>query len=148
MILANALFTLTRSSKAWHELSRMAGPGFKDMTRLASQSPDMEVDIVLTNRDGIAHWIERMQEELERWKELVNSDEETLFQALYRANLDRMQYMLEGPTDPSFATGAQVPSSSDQLADLLFSARLMQRMREATHFYEDKAKGPPKRRSP
>ena len=43
----------------------------------------MELDVITTNKDGIVHWLDRMQEEIERWKELVQSDEETLFQALH-----------------------------------------------------------------
>lgn len=146
MILSNALFTMARGSKAWLELSRMAGPGFKDMTRLAGQDPEMELDIVLTNRESIVHWLDRMQEEIERWKELVQSDEETVFQALYRSNLDREEFIQHGAREPSFGDRPDLPTSSDQLADMLFSNRMMRRIRDVTRFYEDKNKEPQPRR--
>jgi prephenate dehydrogenase len=139
MILSNALFTMARDSKAWLELSRMAGPGFKDMTRLASQDPEMELDIVSTNKDGIVHWIDRLQEELERWKDILQSDEETVFQALHKANLDREEYILHGPREPAFQSRGDVPENAE-LAEALFMGRWGRRLREMTKFYEDKAK--------
>lgn len=139
MILSNALFTMARGSKAWLELSRMAGPGFKDMTRLTSQDPEMELDIIATNKDGIVHWLERMQEELDHWKEIVQSDEETVFQALHKANLDREEYIQHGPREPSFQSRGDIPENSE-LAEALFMGRWGRRLREITKFYEDKAK--------
>jgi prephenate dehydrogenase len=146
MILANALFTMVHRSKAWVELSRMAGPGFKDMTRLASQDPEMELDIVTTNQESIVHWIDRMQEELGRWKEIVQSDEETAFQALYKANLDRDEYILNGPKELDFgASPAQFDKS--EITDMLVGARWAQRLREITRAAEDKANEPRRRRA-
>ncbi|HEX5938998.1 MAG TPA: prephenate dehydrogenase/arogenate dehydrogenase family protein [Dehalococcoidia bacterium] len=139
MILSNALFTMARGSKAWLELSRMAGPGFKDMTRLASQDPEMELDVITTNKDGIVHWLDRMQEEIDHWKELVQSDEETLFQALHRASLDREEYIQHGPREPAFQSRSEMPENAE-LAEALFMGRWGRRLREMTKFYEDKAK--------
>ncbi|MPZ22804.1 MAG: prephenate dehydrogenase/arogenate dehydrogenase family protein [Dehalococcoidia bacterium] len=145
MVLANALFTMARDSRAWPELSRMVGPGFKDMTRLASQDPEMQLDIVITNREGIVHWIERMQEELARWKEIAESDEESVFQALYKANLDRDDFILNGPKEPARPGDQNVPGSGEQLADMLFGARMTHRTREITKFFEDRSKSPRRR---
>jgi prephenate dehydrogenase len=146
MIVANALFTMAHGSKAWLELSRMAGPGFKDMTRLASQDPEMELDIVTTNRESIVHWIDRIQEELSRWKEIVQSDEETAFQALYKANFDRDEYILNGPKELEFGSSpAQFDKS--EITDMLVGARWAQRLREITRAAEEKAKEPRRRRA-
>ncbi|MEX2237072.1 MAG: prephenate dehydrogenase/arogenate dehydrogenase family protein [Dehalococcoidia bacterium] len=146
MVLSNALFSVARGSKAWFELSRMAGPGFKDLTRLASQDPEMQLDVLRTNQEGVVHWLDRMQDEITHWKELVQGDEETLFQALYRSNLDREEYIKEGPKQAEFSSRPEVASGSDQLADMLFGARMMRRIREVTSFYEEKAKEAPPRR--
>ena len=130
---------MARDSKAWLELSRMAGPGFKDMTRLASQDPEMELDVITTNKDGIVHWLDRMQEEIERWKELVQSDEETLFQALHRSNLDREEYIQHGPREPSFQSARRHAGECRACRGALHGP-LGRRLREMTKFYEDKAK--------
>lgn len=59
MMAATALFSMGRASEAWPELSVLAAGGFKDMTRLAGTDPAMAYDLVVTNRENIAHWIDR-----------------------------------------------------------------------------------------
>lgn len=59
MMAATALFSLGRASEAWPELSMLAAGGFKDMTRLAGTDPAMAYDLAVTNRENIAHWIDR-----------------------------------------------------------------------------------------
>ena len=59
MMAAIALFSMGRASEAWPEMSLLAAGGFKDMTRLAATDPNMAYDIAITNRDNIAHWLDR-----------------------------------------------------------------------------------------
>ena len=59
MMAATALFSMGRASEAWPELSLLAAGGFKDMTRLAGTDAAMAYDLAVTNRENIAHWIDR-----------------------------------------------------------------------------------------
>src|SRR5690606_40206485 len=68
----------TRFSRDWSsdvcssdlpELAAMSGPGFKDLTRLASGEPEMSHDIFLTNRENVLHRSEerRVGKECRSW---------------------------------------------------------------------------------
>ncbi len=75
LMLSTALFSLTSSSQAWPELAAVAGPGFRDTTRLASSSPSMSHDISLTNRQNLVHWLDRYMEELRSFRDLIESSD-------------------------------------------------------------------------
>jgi prephenate dehydrogenase len=130
LVLSTALFTLVRSSPAWPELAALASSGFRDVTRLASGDPGLSHDICLTNREAILHWLERLAEELSRYRELlVEGQEEDLFKRFTQAQLDRDTYMAAGPpTRPRVA--ADVPDAGEQLVALLVGERLVRRVRE------------------
>ena len=130
LVLSSALFTLVRSSPAWPELAALASSGFRDVTRLASGDPGLSHDICLTNREAILHWLERLAEELSRYRELLaEGQEEDLFKLFTQAQLDRDTYMAAGPpTRPRVA--ADVPDAGEQLAALLVGERLVRRVRE------------------
>ena len=68
LTMAAALFSVALSSAAWPELAGLASSGFRDTTRLASGSPELAHDIVITNRENVLHWIDRMQSELARFR--------------------------------------------------------------------------------
>jgi prephenate dehydrogenase len=130
LVLSTALFTLARGSPAWPELAALASSGFRDVTRLASGDPGLSHDICLTNREAILHWLERMAEELSRYRELLaEGQEEELFKRFTQAQLDRDTYMTAGPpTRPRVA--ADVPDAGEQLVALLVGERLVRRVRE------------------
>ncbi len=54
-----------------------AGPGFRDMTRLASGDPEVWRDIMLTNRTAILRAIDRMDDSLVHLRDLVEMSDET-----------------------------------------------------------------------
>ena len=63
---ANADSVAAAYRNAWPELAGMSGPGFKDLTRLASGEPEMSHDIFLTNRENVLHWLNRYIGELQK----------------------------------------------------------------------------------
>ena len=90
MMAAMALFSMGRASEAWPELSLLAAGGFRDMTRLAGTDPDMAYDIAMTNKENIAHWIDRyvvaLQELRRRLVDVEGEDE--FYRLLAATNLD------------------------------------------------------------
>jgi len=120
--LASALFSVAFTSAAWPELASLASSGFRDTTRLASGSPEMSHDIALTNRENLLHWIDRFQQELSRFREAIASGEsESILGAFGRAQLERDNYVLNGPPRRD-TPGAAVDKIS--LSDMLFGSWL------------------------
>ncbi len=60
LVVSTALFSLVHDSAAWAEMAQLASSGFRDVTRLASGSPEMSEDICDTNAGNILHWLDRM----------------------------------------------------------------------------------------
>ena len=116
LVLASALFSVAFASAAWPELAQLASSGFRDTTRLASGSPEMAHDIMLSNKENVVHWLDRFIEELRRFRELVASGEsKPVFEAFTRAQLERDNYLTNGP--PQRMTGE--PAEKVSLSDLL-----------------------------
>ncbi len=94
MLSAIGLFRLTRASEAWPELSLLASGGFKDTTRLAGTDPAMSYDIIVTNREQIAHWLDRMRDELRELRERVmdQEGEGDLFKLLAQTEFEHTAY--------------------------------------------------------
>jgi prephenate dehydrogenase len=60
LLLSVGLVEITSASPAWKEMSPLAATGFRDVSRLASGDPEMHRDILLTNKAGLARWINEM----------------------------------------------------------------------------------------
>lgn len=145
LVMSHALFTLVRGSPAWPELAALASSGFRDLTRLASGDPELSHDICLTNREAILHWLERMAEELSRYRDLLaEGQEDELFKLFTRAQLDRDAYVAAGPPTRADAT-SDVPNMGEQLAALFVGERLARRAREMGKLFGER---PPEGRTP
>jgi prephenate dehydrogenase len=135
-----ALFSLVRGSQAWPELANIAGPAFRDLTRLASGQPEMAHDICLTNRENIVHWIDRYMEEIYRLRDLVQNAEgdEDLFRAFVEAQLARDSFMDHLPErDPPGSMMTEVPTSNDAFMTLVAGGYLAQRAKDVTNLFEE-----------
>jgi prephenate dehydrogenase len=127
LAVASALFSVACNSAAWPELAQLASSGFRDTTRLASGSPEMAHDIVMTNRDNVLHWIDRLQEEMTRLREVIaRGDSKEIAEAFSRAQIERDNYMLNGP--PQRTTGEDMPKVG--LGDMLVGSKVMDMMRK------------------
>lgn len=95
LVLSTALFTMARASPAWEDIAPLASSGFRDVSRLASGDPQMSHDIFLTNRDAALHWLDRIQKEIDRYRELIEGDPEHLLETLARAKSDRDDFLAQ-----------------------------------------------------
>jgi len=140
LTMASALFSLVFGSEAWPEMAGLASSGFRDTTRLASGSPEMAHDIIMTNRENVLHWLDRMQAEMARFRDAIASGEsERIVEAFTRAQLERDNYMVNGP--PGREKHEEVETIS--LGDMLMGTRLKQFMKkqeEIIRAQEDRAK--------
>ena len=141
LALSTSLFSLVFGSKAWPELAQIASSGFRDTTRLASGSPEMAHDIVMTNRENIVHWIDRLQVELSRLRDKIAAgDSAAITEAFTKAQLERDNYMLNGP--PSREQAAEVEHLG--LSDILLGSRVTAMMRKQEDIIrkaEERSKG-------
>jgi prephenate dehydrogenase len=140
LTMASALFSLAFSSEAWPELAGLASSGFRDTTRLASGSPEMAHDIVMTNRENVLHWLDRMQAEIARFRDAIASgDSERIAEAFTRAQLERDNYVVNGP--PAREKYEEIETVG--LGDLLMGSRLkdfMKKQEDIIRAQEERAK--------
>lgn len=141
LVASIALFALARGSSAWPELAGMAGPGFRDLTRLASGEPEIAHDICLTNRRNISHWIDRYVGELRRLQELIDGeDAEVLFRALAETQIERENFVHNPPKREETGPPADLPSPSQSFMNLLAGSMWADRAREITGSLEERAR--------
>jgi len=92
-LLSAALVTSTASEPTWEKMRKLAGSGYRDVTRLASGSPEVNAQICLTNQQAILHWLDRFIDELQRYRQLVNLGDERLKETLAEANKLRQEWL-------------------------------------------------------
>jgi prephenate dehydrogenase len=97
LIVSTALFSLARTSSAWEDLGLLAGPGFRDLTRLASTNPELSRDICATNGDNLVHWLDRMIEELRRARDLIAGDEAGQLSEIFKNMQEARNAFIEAP---------------------------------------------------
>lgn len=151
LILSAALFTLLRASPAWPDLAPMASSAFRDLTRLASGDPQMSHDICTTNREAVLHWLERVEEEVRRYRDLIAGEPEELLKVLAGAQLDRDAFLVQpGTRRPA----AEMPDVRQTLVDSFVGGWVAERMRRARELpallkeSREAAEGEPEKRRP
>jgi prephenate dehydrogenase len=140
LVVSTALFSLARDSAAWPEMAQLASSGFRDITRLASGSPEMSEDICHTNAENIIHWLDRIVVELRRYRDLIRGeDDEALFKAFARVKLERDAFLAGGarPRQPERPAEAGI-----SLSDLLMGHWAASRTREAMKAIESQEPPP------
>ncbi|MGE3799255.1 MAG: prephenate dehydrogenase, partial [Thermomicrobiales bacterium] len=75
VVSASIMNALTADS-AWKDMKTLTAGGFRDTTRLASGSPAMHRDIVLTNTASVQRWIASLIEQLEDFQSRLRADTE------------------------------------------------------------------------
>ncbi len=130
LLLSVTLFRMIRDSVGWEDASLLAGPGFRDMTRLASGDPTMSRDIMLTNREAIVHWIGRMQEELTIVQKAVAAGDDAVLDLFRSTQLDRDVFIVNPPVRRR-PEGPEAPSAQDAMSRL-FVGGLYDRLKEAS----------------
>jgi len=95
MLMSSALISMAAGSPDWPEMAGLAATGFRDITRLASGSPQMTRDICFTNTDSIVRWIDEYVKELTRFRHLVANGGDELEKALTLAREQRETWLRE-----------------------------------------------------
>jgi len=131
LMVATALFNLLRTSPSWPDMSLMASSGFKDTTRLASGDPRMAHDIWVTNREAVIHWLERMEGELRRFRDILqDSRDEELLETFARTQIDR-DALLAKPPRREPEKEATVPDAGKAVMDMLVGSMMAKQIQRA-----------------
>ena len=93
MLLSAAFVTATAKRRSWAEMRKLAAGGYRDFSRLASGRPEMNRDILLTNRENIVSWIDSYIEVLQRYRSLVMSEGGGLEKMLAQAREAREKWL-------------------------------------------------------
>ncbi len=106
-IVASTLVNLVKDSDKEDELmKRLAAGGFKDITRIASSSPEMWQQICMTNRDNLAHILRSYITSLENaLAQLEAKDSQSIYR-LFETSRDYRNTFSEqskGPIDPDYS---------------------------------------------
>ncbi|TCK92856.1 prephenate dehydrogenase [Natranaerovirga hydrolytica] len=86
-IVASSLVNLVKSSDQNGLMKQLAAGGFKDITRIASASPDLWKQISLTNKDQILKILTNYIQQLNTFKDnLMEDDADSIFEFFNEAN--------------------------------------------------------------
>lgn len=141
LVLSTVLMKLNSDNPSWPEISKLASNGFRDVSRLASGSPEMSRDICLTNQEGLVHWIDRFIKELHTFKELVQEGvEKPLGKAFDDAWEARDRWLQNKITSPASAPAVELPTTIETMGGLLMGDRAAGRVREMIEWQNDDKK--------
>ena len=93
ILLSAALISATSAHPSWPLIARIAGNGFRDLSRLASGSPRLHFDICITNKENIIEWLDRYMDELRRYREILAGSSQELLEILERARDKRERWI-------------------------------------------------------
>jgi prephenate dehydrogenase len=134
--LTNALGT----DSSWKDMKSLTSGGFKDMTRLASGSPVMHRDIVLTNQAAILRWIDQFRAELDAVRDLIAresiEDREAEIEKFFGKARDiraewSTQVTREGELLQQTGSELSLEGVGDQMSRMFFGSLFRRRMAEA-----------------
>lgn len=127
-VLAASLMNSLSADSSWRDMKSLTAGGFRDMTRLAGGSAAMHRDIVLTNREPIARWVDAFISDLTTFREILNGDDEAVTVAMTaffeRARDSRAEWATQTTREGELLQGTESDLSKegfgDQMGRMLF----------------------------
>ncbi len=144
LVVSTALFTVLRGSEGWMDFGRGAGDTFNTMTGFNSGDPSLTTEIAITNREQVQHWLDRLIVELHRLRDVLDGDEEAVFAEFANAQMNYARF-LHGDDLDRGQEAPDIPDSRSQMAALLVSQRLYDRVREMGKRQEERERQSPGR---
>ena len=135
MLLSSVLVKITSDSPAWPEMARLASTGYRDISRLASQDPEMNRDICLTNPDGVVYWIDEFIKEIYRFRGLIKDGDDSLFQIFDDIWVARDRLMQDRVPLPSADARINIPSASESMTGMVMGDRAAGKIQEMFDWY-------------
>lgn len=92
LLVSAALVSALARDQQWADMAPLAASGYRDVTRLASGSPELHHGICSTNRDAIVRWIDRYIDALTELRQQV-ADDRGLLDSLRSARDTRKKWL-------------------------------------------------------
>ncbi|MCZ6544390.1 MAG: prephenate dehydrogenase/arogenate dehydrogenase family protein [Chloroflexi bacterium] len=140
------LFTMLRRSESWGDFGKMSGPAYRDLTRLISGDPEMNTDIMVSNREQVQHWIDRFILELSEFRTLLDGSDDDVFERFAYGQINHVRF-LAGQDLELGIPNAEMPDSATSMAHLMMGAKAYERLKGITKAAEDRAAAPRRRRN-
>ena len=100
-LLAFAYFGAVAAQPAGRDLLALAGPGFRDFTRIAASDPVVWRDILLANRDEVLQQSQRFRRTLDAFEQVMRAGDAQALEELIRGVArERAQWQMSGPPGP------------------------------------------------
>ncbi|HET6789033.1 MAG TPA: prephenate dehydrogenase dimerization domain-containing protein, partial [Aquabacterium sp.] len=107
-LIAFAYINAMQQQPAGKEFLSLAGPGFRDFTRIAASDPTIWRDILLSNREEILKQSEAFRASLEAMeRQMRDWNGETLQQQIQSASQARSQWTLNTPAPSGKSSGSR-----------------------------------------
>jgi prephenate dehydrogenase len=140
ILISVALFRMVRDSRGWEDAGLLAGPAFRDLTRLASGDPTMSRDIMATNRESVLHWLGRFEDELKTIRIALETGGQTVTDLFRSTQADRDAF-IKNPPMRRRPDGPEAPSAQDTIGRL-FVGGLYDKLKDVTARSEARANAP------
>ncbi len=88
-----ALMNTVAQEATWSDAALLAAGGFRDMSRLASGSPEMYRDICMTNDKAIVSQLDRYIDVLQKMRNSIHSQDKHIGDTFAEAQLQRLQWL-------------------------------------------------------
>lgn len=75
-VMSAALMNAVSRDASWRDMKTLTAGGFRDVSRLASGSPAMHRDILLTNREAVGRWLDAFIVEVSTVRDALRQDPE------------------------------------------------------------------------
>jgi prephenate dehydrogenase len=100
-MLAFAYFNAVVNQPAGRDFLSLAGPGFRDFTRIAASSPDTWRDILLANREEVLKQSQRFRQSLDAFETILREGNADALEDLIRGSAEgRSNWQLNAPRPP------------------------------------------------
>ena len=97
-LLAFALINAITGQEQGNEFMALAGPGFRDFSRIAASDPHMWRDILITNREELLAQSQLFQQQLRKFEELISAGNGDALEALIeQASTTRATWRISSP---------------------------------------------------
>ncbi|MFN7725263.1 MAG: prephenate dehydrogenase [Rubrivivax sp.] len=113
-LLAFAYFSAVVNQPAGRDFLSLAGPGFRDFTRIAASNPEMWRDVLLANREEVIKQSQRFRHALDALELVMRNGNADALEDLIRGAAEgRSNWQMGAPrVSSSSASGASTPGGS------------------------------------
>ena len=105
-LLAFAYFSAVVNQPAGKDFLSLAGPGFRDFTRIAASSPEMWRDVLVANREEVLKQSQRFRQALDALEHVIREGNADALEGLIRSPAEgRANWQMGAPRNPGGGSG-------------------------------------------